>query len=129
MPHMAKILFIPIRNRDDAGPSTFDSGPRERHARWVLIATVVGGLGLFWGGVTLSRHEDTAGIRALQPDVRHELYVRTLDELSTICREDAAAVGELREHCVAQARFVMELPECGDACQRTAATVLPHARR
>jgi hypothetical protein len=61
---------------------------------------------------------------------RQSLYARTLDELSTICRGGVAATsGELRDHCVAQARFVMELPECDNACQRVAAAVLPHARR
>ncbi len=129
MAQMAKILFIPVHNRNDVGPDTIHSSQRERRARWILIAAVMGGLGLFWAGATLSRREETAGIRALPAETRHTLYLRTLDELSTVCREEAAAVGELRDHCVAQAHFIIELPECGDACTRAIARVLPHAHR
>ena len=95
----------------------------------ILVASVVGGLGLFWAGATLSRREETAEIRSLPAVQRQRLYARTLDELSTICRGAAATSGELRDHCAAQARFVLELPECDDACQSVAAAVLPHARR
>ncbi len=129
MANMAKILFIPVQNRKENGNDTIDPAPRERRARWVLIAAVIGGLGLFWAGATISRHEETSGIHALQSDVRRNLYHRTLDELATVCQQEAAASGDLREHCVAQARFITELPECDAACQRAASVVLPHAHR
>jgi hypothetical protein len=120
-----KILVIPISHRD----ARRNASRNERTARWILIGSIAGALGLYWAGVTLSRRADTAGLRSLPQGERQSLYARTLDDLSTTCRDPAAAVGELHEHCVAQAHFVMELPECGDACQRAAAAVLPHARR
>ncbi len=101
----------------------------ERRARWILVASVLGALGFFWAGATLSRREETVGIRSLPAAERQSLYARTLEELSTICRDTAATGGELHDHCVAQARFMLELPECDDACQSAAAAVLPHARR
>lgn len=124
-----KILFIP-----GTRPGRFDDtraamAKRERRSRFILVASVLGGLGFFWAGATLSRREETVGIRSLPAAQRQSLYARTLDELSTICREPAAAGGQLHDHCVAQARFVLELPECDDACQSVVSAVLPHARR
>ena len=124
-----KVLFIRSTRPQLLDESSAANLRRERKSRWILGGSILGGLALFWAGATLSRHEDSAGIRALPTAKQHSLYARTLDELSTICRDAAAAGGELHDHCVTQARFVLELPECGEACQRIAAAVLPHARR
>ena len=124
-----KILVIPVSRGKAPDDPRADVSSHERKARFVLIASIVGALGLFWVGTRLSRREETAGIRVLPAAERQALYTRTLDEISNLCRTDSAASGELRDHCVAQAQFVLELPECGDACQRAAAAVLPHARR
>lgn len=124
-----KILFIPgIRPErfDDSHPVTEQ---RERRARAIVGTSILGALAMFWAGATLSQHEQSASIRSLPASERHGLYTRTLDELKAICGDPAAATGELHDHCVAQARFVMKLPECDDACQSAAAAVLPHARR
>jgi hypothetical protein len=124
-----KVLFIPGTNAQRFDEPHAAAAQRERKARWILSGSILGGLALFGAGVTLSRREESAGIRLLPATERQTLYARTLDELSTICRGVAATGGELHDHCVAQARFVLELPECDDACQRAAAAVLPHARR
>jgi hypothetical protein len=133
MEKLAKILFIPVRNperqTDPRIAPGIDPVGRERRARWVLVALIVAALGLFWAGTYLSRRENEAGIHSLSAEARHGLYARTLDELETICRDPAAASGTLREHCVAQAHFVLQLPECTDACQRATAIILPHAHR
>lgn len=124
-----KILFIPgtrPKRFDESRPTT---AQRDRKSQIILGASVVGALGLFWAGATLSRHEEGVGIRSLTAAARQSLYARTLDELTTICRSAAAAGGELHDHCVAQAQFVLQLPECTDACQSAATAVLPHARR
>jgi hypothetical protein len=130
--NLAKILYVPFPNRGRSHGSPdadTDAGRSERHARWVLLALIVGALGLFWAGVRLSYREETAGLHQLSSQARQSLYARTLDEVSTICQQEAAASGSLRDHCVEQARFLMQLPECNDACQRAAALTLPHARR
>jgi hypothetical protein len=90
---------------------------------------MLGALGLFWAGAFLSRSQEVAGLRTLSAEARRILVTRTVDELGTICRGTAAASGSLREHCVDQAHFVLLIPECGDACQRAAVGVLPHAGR
>ena len=124
-----KILFMRGARPDRFDESRALAERRERRARAIVGIIILGALAMFWAGTTLSRHEQSASIRMLPASERQSLYTRTLDELSTICRDPAAATGELHDHCVAQARFVMELPECGDACQSAAAAVLPHARR
>lgn len=130
MEKLAKILSIPVRHPvPPQARQAYEPAPHERRARWVLLALLVAALGLFWAGVTLSLREEEAGIRGLSRDARQALYTRTLDEVATLCREDAAAAGSLHDHCVAQARFVLRFPECADACQRDAALVVPHARR
>jgi hypothetical protein len=129
MAKLAKVLFIPGHGRAESAARELDPAQRERRARWIVFAMLIGGLGLFWGGTALSLREDTAGIRALPSEARRGLYTRTLDEVETLCRQEAARAGSLRDHCVAQARFVMQLPECTDACLRAAGIVLPHAHR
>src|SRR5947199_4639184 len=119
--HQGKSLVMPISRRESPDDSRADVSCNERKARWFVVATILGALGMFWAGTTLSQREETAGIRSLPSAERQSLYARTLEELSTICRDGAASGGELRDHCVAQARFVLELPECDDACQRAAA--------
>jgi hypothetical protein len=129
MANLAKILVIPVRGREGAADETIDVVRRERRARWVVVAVLGAALGMFWGGAVLSLREEATGIRELPAEARRSLYARTLDEVETICRDEAAALGSLRDHCVAQARFVEQLPECTDACRRAAAIILPHARR
>jgi hypothetical protein len=124
-----KILFIPGTRPDRFDQSHPVAERRERKARAIVGASILGALAMFWVGATLSQHEQSASIRSLPASERQSLYTHTLDELTAICREHAAATGELHDHCVAQARFLMELPECGDGCQSAAAAVLPHARR
>jgi len=124
-----KVLFIPRARPRLLDESRAAGIRRDRRSGWILGGSLLGALALFWAGAKLSRREDSAGIRSLPGIERQSLYAHTLDELSTICRDAAATSGALRDHCLAQARFVLELPECGDACQRTATAVLPHARR
>lgn len=124
-----KLLFIPVTRRVRLDESHASIERRERKARAIVGTSILGALAMFWAGATLSQHEQSASIRSLPASQRQSLYTRTLDELTGICRAPAAATGELHDHCVAQARFVMQLPECDDACQSAAAAVLPHARR
>jgi len=127
---LAKILTFPSQRRPNAAEgSSVDAAAAERRARWVLLAILAGALGFFALGVSVQERDETAGIRELTPAVRLGLYQRTLEEVETLCRDPAASAGVLHDHCVAQARFVEQLPECTDACRRSANAVLPHARR
>jgi hypothetical protein len=130
MSMLAKILTFPSQRLPNAAEaSSVETAAAERRARWVLLAIVAGALGLFALGVSVQERDETAGIRELTPAVSLGLYQRTLEEVEILCRDPAARAGLLHDHCVAQARFVEQLPECKDACRRSANAVLPHARR
>ena len=130
MSMLAKIITFPSKRLPDtAGGPSVDAAGAERRARWVLLAILAGALGFFALGVSVQERDETSGIRELTPAVRLSLYQRTLEEVETLCRDQAASAGILHDHCVAQARFVEQLPECTDACRRSANAVLPHARR
>jgi hypothetical protein len=105
------------------------SAARERRARWVVLGLIVGVLALYWGGIALFREESAAGIQALPAPTRRQLYVDALNELDTICRGPAAAAGTLHDHCIDEARLILQLPECAAPCRLAALAVLPHARR
>jgi hypothetical protein len=100
-----------------------------RRAPWVMLGLVLGGLSLFWLGVVISNRNDAAGLRALPAATRAALLTRSLNELRTVCLDPAAAAGNLRDHCVEQAQFILQFPDCGDACRRAGAVILPHAHR
>jgi hypothetical protein len=71
-----------------------------------------------------------AQLLGLPADIRAALHERTLGEVASLCIQRAArASGELRDHCVSQARFLLSFPECDAACRASAAEVLPHSRR
>jgi hypothetical protein len=129
MAKLAKVLLIPGHGRAESAARELDPAQRERRARWIVLAMLIGGLGLFWAGTALSLREDATGIRELPAQVRRGLYTRTLDEVETLCRQESASAGSLRDHCVEQARFVMQLPECTEDCRHAAAMIMPHARR
>jgi len=130
MSNLAKILFLPSRPRASSGEHPLvNPAARERRARWVFLAILAGALGLFGLGSYLQTHDEPDDIHRLTPAVRLSLYQRTLEEVETLCHQPAASAGALRDHCVEQARFVEQLPECKDACRRSANIVLPHARR
>jgi hypothetical protein len=128
MDKMAKILSLPIHPREGADAHNQGAHARDRRGGWVVVALIIGALGLYWAGALL-RHENAAGIVALPAEVRESLYAGTLHEVDTVCRTPAAHAGELRDHCAVQARFLLRLPECGALCQHVVADTMPHAHR
>ena len=130
MSRLARILSLPGRGRETVdGRPALDPAIGEMRARWLLILLLAGGIALFALGALMSAREETASIRKLAQHARQSLYLRTLGEVETICREPAAASGALRDHCITQARFLVELPDCTKACRRSAEVILPHAHR
>lgn len=131
MSKLAKILPIPVRRPEPLDErSQPDSARHAARAKWLLVALVAAGVALFAWGAVMSAHQERDSIRRLAQEERRGLYLRTLQETETICREPAAAEsGALRDHCIAQAHFLIELPECGETCLRSAEAILPHAHR
>jgi hypothetical protein len=98
-----------------------------RPTRLIVAAVLCVGLLPFVAALFLVSKRDH-GVVGAQPDrTQQELYLRALDELRGLCLRSEAALGPVRDHCVAQARFVLLLPACGDECRRVATPVLPQA--
>ena len=95
----------------------------------MVLTLILGILCLYWGGVALFDESSTAGIERLPAQTRRGLYEETLNEVANVCRGDAASTGDLRDHCIEQARFLLRLPECGETCRHAVQVILPHARR
>jgi hypothetical protein len=129
MDKMAKILFLPGHRREGGDAHSLGAHARDRRGGWVVVALIIGALGLYWAGVALLRQENAAGIVALPAELRESLYAGTLHEVDTVCRTPSAQAGELRDHCAVQARFLLRLPECSVSCQHVVTDTMPHAHR
>jgi hypothetical protein len=101
-----------------------------RPMRPAFIALVTGTL-LVASFLIVTIYEGRAGreLDALPPQLRHDLYVRTLDELRGICLQPIATAGTLRGHCLEQARFVERMSECAGECRSLVSRVLPPPAR
>ena len=80
----------------------------------VVLLVAAGGL-LLW---IWSQQSEKRAIQAL-PDVeRAALYQRTLEDLQSVCVTSHAS--DLDEHCARQGRFILQFPECDEACRELA---------
>jgi hypothetical protein len=106
------------------------SGAARRSVRPAFIALVTGCL-LVGSFLVVTIHEVRAGreLDALPSKLRHDLYVRTLDELGGVCLQPVATEGALRAHCLDQARFVERMSECAGTCRSIVSRVLPAPAR
>ena len=102
------------------GSSALASPPTAAPARRAAISALgMGGVlvliaGYWWWTSAGEGRE----IRELPPVQRHGLYLRTMENLKTIC--DPAPGRSMREFCRTQAALALEFPECDDDCRRTA---------
>jgi hypothetical protein len=116
-------------------PGTAPEVPPDREvhpAAWRSALPIVGGLAVILGLGFLvgTPRRQTAELRQLPNAVRTNLYQGTLHEVKSICTLPAAMEnGVVRDHCVAQAQFVLTFPECDQDCGVAARAVLPHAHR
>jgi hypothetical protein len=102
--------------------------PKERSGPLALLVMIVAIVGVGSIGLALQ----SAGPRAVaQVSSLHRsaIFDRAHEDLRETCRLPEAAQGPLRDHCVAEAAFVLLFPECDAACGLAARRVLPQARR
>jgi hypothetical protein len=125
----AKILRFPVPPAPQRQMAREAAERRERRARVVVTALIVLVLALFWAGVALEARGQAAAVRELPAATRHSLFSRAMSEIDSVCRDLAASSGDLRTHCLEEARFALLFPECDDACRRASAVILPHASR
>lgn len=87
-----------------------------------LVASVVA----LW---LVGEHSKRAALVRIGGPARTAIFQRAHDDLIQSCRLPEAADGLLHEHCVHQANFVLQFPECDSACERDARAQLPRATR
>jgi len=131
---LAKILSLAAYRARSTGAAAsdvvaVDPGSRERHARFALMGLLLAALGIPALGHLVAAAEMPEGAPELPGPIRARLYDHAIDELQAICAQPLAGTGLLRRHCADQARFIVSLPECGEACRRAVAAILPRAPR
>lgn len=93
-----------------------------RMLHWILPGLAVVGLALYWlWNVSAERR----AIRALTPEQRAALHQSALESLKTAC---SSADPSLDDYCRAQARVLLDLPECDALCRELALRQLHSAR-
>jgi hypothetical protein len=115
-----------------ANPSQHGGRPVARSFKRSLLPVVVlVGLLAGAGGVVqlLDRPAALMGVGELPREIQSALFHQTLEQVRTICHHASAAIGDLREHCLTEARFLLKFPACDADCRHTVAAVLPHVRR
>lgn len=85
-------------------------------AALALAAAGAAGYGLWKEGA-----EDRA-IRSLPAEERRAQFLRTAEELRTVCADPPEA---LRAHCRQQAEFLSRFPECDAACLQLVGRLFP----
>ena len=120
---------IPLASRRRAVAAAPVRPPARPPQRRPVAALALGAALLALAVAAGARSRAVADVRALSPSERGRIFARALEDLKTACVEPAQPDGALRDHCRAQAEFLMLFPECDRVCQSMAAGALPHARR
>jgi hypothetical protein len=95
---------------------------RDSAAIWAAAAVaVIAAIGLWIWGATAERR----AIEALGPEERRGLFVRTKENLRSAC---AATSEPLVAYCQQQASFLLEFPECDEACKALARGQIAHTQ-
>ena len=94
---------------------------------WASVLAVCGLLAIGAVGLAAAR-APTPRVSQLPLDLQAALFNQTLDQVGSICHHAAAAIGELREHCENEARFLLKFPLCDSGCRARVYALLPHGR-
>lgn len=119
------MLHLVGSRSDDAGPVR--GPPGERHQRLVWIVLVVLALVAAAAAYVWVEGQEGRALRALPEAERRGLYLRTMENLRTVC--DPAPGRSLREFCRTQAELAVQFPECDDPCREIARRHLSLPRR
>jgi hypothetical protein len=95
-----------------------------RQRRWLVIAATFVGLAVvvlsLWRG-----KGEVGAVRRMPTEERVQLYQETYAATRTLC--DAAHTDDaLADRCARWADFLLEFPECDDACRAFASPYAPH---
>jgi len=97
----------------EPGPERASGAPRPTLRPMVLAAFVLAAVAIWiW-----SQGAERRGFRGLPADERKAVYLRTLENLQTVCASPDLA---LEEYCREQARVLLAFPECDASCREIA---------
>lgn len=112
--------IIPISSRRRGppadGPNTTRRGPLPV-LLFLVVLVAIGAIGMF----LQSRAREAA--RSNAAEARQAIFSRAYLDLVKTCTLPDAARGPVREHCLQQAKFVLQLPECGPVCVKAARAI------
>jgi hypothetical protein len=92
--------------------------------RWLVMAAAFVALAIVV--VWLWRGKGEAGaVRRMPPDERAQLFQETYAATRTVC-EAARTDDALDERCASWADFLLDFPECDEACRAFAKPYAPH---
>jgi hypothetical protein len=88
---------------------------RQRIRHWTVLGLTGLALALYW---LWSATGEWRAVRQIPPEERAALQQGALEALRTVCARGDPA---LDDYCRAQARLLLDLPECDAACRELAA--------
>jgi hypothetical protein len=119
------MLHLMGSRSDGAGPVRGPPGDRRHRLIWivlVVLALVAATFAYIW-----AQGQEGRALRALPEAERHGLYLRTMENLRTIC--DPAPGRSLRDFCRTQAELAVQFPECDEPCREISRRQLSLPRR
>jgi hypothetical protein len=99
--------------------------PPGRLLPWVLLILGIAGAFALW---YWHRGAESRALKQLPPDERSAVFARELENLKSLCGHSPPKEA-LQERCESLASFVLELPECDEACKALARSRLSRATR
>ncbi len=94
------------------------SGWRQSQWLWPWIVLAFAGLAIVFLWTWFSETSASDAIRALPDTQRRGLYLRTMENLRTVC--EPAAPRAMRDFCREQASLAERFPECDASCAEIA---------
>jgi len=83
---------------------------------WVVAAAIAAGIAI--AAVRTPSAEQRA-LSRMPPDERGEVYERAMENVKALCGQ-GPRTDALERECAEQIRFVLQFPECDDACRAIA---------
>jgi hypothetical protein len=116
----------PNRGAAVAPEATFGPHPMRKRVAVFCVGLLLAMGALMLVDRAVASHDVQAQVVAQSSQLRLGLYQRAIADVKAACGLPEAHAGLLRQHCLDQAKFLTQLPECtGDCAQVTAAVLTP----
>jgi hypothetical protein len=94
-------------------------GERARRRWWTLIALGALALALALIALLAAPTPEERALGRMAPDERQAVYARGMENLRVLCGEGRRS-DALEQECAEQIRFLLQFPECDEACRAIA---------